>query len=72
MKAVFSDIHGNLEAAQALLEDVARYQVDGLYCLGDTTGYGPNPLECLDLTMGMDVVLMGNNDQAVVYDPKDF
>ena len=72
MKAVFSDIHGNLEAAQTVLEDLARYPVDGLYCLGDTTGYGPNPLECLDLTMGMDVVLLGNNDQGVLYEPEGF
>jgi len=72
MKAIFSDIHGNLEAAQAVLDDIARHPVDALYCLGDTTGYGPNPLECLDLTMSMQVVLLGNNDQGVLYDPEGF
>jgi diadenosine tetraphosphatase ApaH/serine/threonine PP2A family protein phosphatase len=63
MIAVFSDIHGNLEALQAVLADIARQPVEALYCLGDTVGYGPNPLECLDLTMAMKVALLGNHEQ---------
>src|SRR5262249_42618305 len=67
-----SDIHSNLEALEAVLEDIAAHPVEEIYCLGDTVGYGPNPRECLDLTMDWPVVLLGNHDQAVLFDPRDF
>jgi hypothetical protein len=72
MRAIFSDAHGNLEALQAVLADASRQQVSDVYNLGDTTGYGPNPIECLDLAMGMRVVLLGNNDQGILFDPDGF
>ena len=72
MKAIISDIHSNLEALQAVLDDIAQYQVEGVYCLGDVIGYGPNPRECLDLVMDCRVVLLGNHDQAVMFDPMQF
>jgi diadenosine tetraphosphatase ApaH/serine/threonine PP2A family protein phosphatase len=71
MKAILSDIHGNLEALQAVLQDAARHGVEAVYCLGDTVGYGPDPRECLDLAMGWQVVLLGNFDQAVLSDAPD-
>ena len=51
MKAIISDIHSNLEALQAVLDDIRQYDVEAIYCLGDMVGYGPNPRECLDLVM---------------------
>jgi diadenosine tetraphosphatase ApaH/serine/threonine PP2A family protein phosphatase len=73
MQAILSDIHGNLEALQAVLADAARFSVDEIYCLGDTVGYGgPNPRECLDLAMQWDVVLLGNFDEAIKGDPPEF
>jgi predicted phosphodiesterase len=72
MKAILSDIHSNLEALQAVFEDIAAHDVSDVYCLGDVIGYGPNPRECLDLVMTCKVVLLGNHDQAVMFDPKDF
>src|SRR5262245_4288906 len=72
MKAIVSDIHSNLEALQAVLADIAAHRVEEVYCLGDTVGYGPNPRECLDLTMDWPVVLLGNHDQAVLFDRRDF
>ena len=71
MKALLSDIHGNLEALQAILEDVAEHQVEAVYCLGDTVGYGPNPRECLEIAMQWTVVLLGNMDLAATFDPPD-
>ena len=65
--AVFSDVHGNLEALQAFLERVKDQKVDRLCCLGDLIGYGPNPNECVELVKAhpkMNVVL-GNHDWAV-------
>ena len=72
MRAIFSDAHGNLEALQAVLADISRQQVTAVYNLGDTTGYGPNPVECLDLAMTMPVVLLGNNDQGILFHPDGF
>ena len=47
--AVFSDIHGNLEALEAFVEDAAGRQVDDYVCLGDVVGYGGAPNECADI-----------------------
>jgi diadenosine tetraphosphatase ApaH/serine/threonine PP2A family protein phosphatase len=73
MFAVISDIHGNLEAFTAVLEEIDRRQVKEIICLGDVVGYGPNPMECLDLVRGRcRVSLMGNHDFAVFYEPFNF
>jgi predicted phosphodiesterase len=69
MKAIISDIEGNLEALQAVLEDAARNGADEVYCLGDLIGYCPNPCECIELAMKWKVVLQGNFDRAVLNDP---
>ena len=42
---VISDIHGNLEALEAVLDDAGT--VDQTWCLGDIAGYGPQPNECI-------------------------
>lgn len=70
--ALLSDVHGNLEALQAVLEDIAQHRIEAIYCLGDTVGYGPNPRECLDLAMRWPVVLQGNFDQAVLSGAEGF
>ena len=41
--AIFSDIHGNLEALEAILEDIKKNQFDEVICLGDVIGIGPSP-----------------------------
>lgn len=72
-QALISDIHGNLEAFQAVLADIATQNVDEVMCLGDVVGYGPNPCECLDLVMKKTVLtIMGNHDQAALFDPEGF
>lgn len=70
---VISDIHGNLEALEAVLADAPS----GLpiWCLGDIVGYGPNPNECIDLLRSMDVeCIVGNHDWAAMgkVDARDF
>ncbi len=72
MKAILSDIHGNLEALHAVLADIARLRVDSIYNLGDTTGYGPDPIACIDLSMNMAVVLQGSFDNAVFTGTRGF
>ncbi|MEX0728595.1 MAG: metallophosphoesterase family protein [Planctomycetaceae bacterium] len=72
MRAIISDIHSNLEALDAVLEDIARRGIDDIICLGDIVGYGPNPLECIDRTMNLSACVVGNHDQAVLYNPLYF
>jgi predicted phosphodiesterase len=72
LKALISDIHGNLEALEAVLKDISQHNVTDIYCLGDVVGYGPNPRECIDLVMQCKVVLLGNHDQGAMFDPDGF
>jgi predicted phosphodiesterase len=72
VKAIISDIHSNLEALDAVLEDIAKQDVEAIYCLGDVVGYGPNPRECIDRVMQCQVVLLGNHDQGAMFDPEGF
>ncbi len=72
MKALISDIHSNLEAFQAVLNDIKTQAVETTYCLGDIVGYGPNPRECIDLVMNLPLVLLGNHDQGALFDPEGF
>ena len=71
-KALISDIHGNLEALEAVLADIATLGITDIYCLGDVVGYGPNPRECVDKVMGCKLVLLGNHDQGAMFDPDGF
>ncbi|NLG44087.1 MAG: metallophosphoesterase [Phycisphaerae bacterium] len=71
--AVISDIHSNLEALRAVLDDIEERGVTEIVCLGDVVGYGPNPKECLDLVRERcRVCLMGNHDHALLYEPCNF
>ena len=72
-RAIISDIHGNLEALQAVLEDIDRQRVDAILCLGDIVGYGPNPCECAKLVRDRcSLVILGNHDQGALFDPDGF
>lgn len=66
MIAILSDIHGNLEALEAVLADVASFNVDAVYCLGDIIGYGPDPISCIQHAMMWQIVLQGNFDHAAI------
>lgn len=72
-QALISDIHGNLEALDAVMADIETRQVDRIVCLGDIVGYGPNPCQCLDIvTKKSKLTILGNHDQAVMFDPDGF
>ena len=65
MYAVISDIHGNLEALEAVLEDVPD-GVEEIYCLGDVIGYGASPNECCESVRSYEMpVISGNHDLAI-------
>ena len=73
MFAIVSDIHANLEAFTTVLAEIERRGIQHIVCLGDIVGYGPNPMECLDLvTTRCRASLMGNHDFAVFYEPYNF
>jgi len=62
--ALFADIHANLEALEAVLEDAAKEKCTHYACLGDIVGYNANPRECLELVRGLDCpVIKGNHDE---------
>lgn len=71
--AVISDVHGNAVALKAVLADIERRGITRIVCLGDTVGYGPDPLESVDLVSSKCAwCLMGNHDYGVLYEPTNF
>ncbi|MHC4944862.1 MAG: metallophosphoesterase family protein [Planctomycetota bacterium] len=71
--AIISDIHGNLEALTAVLQEIDRAEVSRIVCLGDIVGYGADFDICLDIVAERSqVVLCGNHDEAVLTGPVDF
>jgi predicted phosphodiesterase len=72
-RALISDIHGNLEALEVVLDDIKAQDVTEIFCLGDIIGYGPNPRECIDRVMEhCTMTLLGNHDQGAMFDPDGF
>ena len=71
--ALISDIHGNLTALERVLADMENRSVDEIVCLGDILGYGPDPVQCVDIVAERCAFsLMGNHDYAVLYEPTNF
>ena len=61
--AIISDIHGNLTALEAVLEDIGKRGVDQIFCLGDLVGKGPRGSACIELVKKhCDKVIRGNWD----------
>ena len=71
--AIFSDVHSNLEALQAVLADMEALKIKPHICLGDIVGYGANPAKCLELVRSLKCrVLQGNHDAMASHeDPLD-
>ena len=65
---ILGDIHANLEALEAVLEDMEKQGVKRFVSVGDLVGYGANPIECIDIVRGRlkAVVTAGNHDFAAV------
>ena len=70
--AIISDLHSNLEALNAVLNDIEQKNVTEIVCLGDLVGYGPNPIEVIDHAMRWKIVLIGNHDHALVHQTVGF
>ncbi len=64
---IYSDIHGNLEALQAVLKSMEDQKVERRICLGDAVGYGPYPNECVQLIRERSALaLLGNHDSVAL------
>jgi predicted phosphodiesterase len=64
--AVISDIHGNSEALQSVLDRTDTLGISTIYCLGDIVGYGASPNECVGLLKDRNIpCIAGNHDKAV-------
>jgi predicted phosphodiesterase len=64
---IFSDVHGNLEALNALLKFAQKRRIDRYVCLGDLVGYGASPNETIQKirTLKPLSLIRGNHDKAV-------
>jgi putative phosphoesterase len=74
--ALLSDLHANLPALQAVLDDLDRQEaarpLDAVYCLGDLGGYAAEPNEVQDLLMARTYpTLLGNYDEGVGFERAD-
>jgi diadenosine tetraphosphatase ApaH/serine/threonine PP2A family protein phosphatase len=63
---IFSDIHANLTALEAVLAEAGEYEA--AWCLGDLVGYGPDPNECISLVRELPNLrcIIGNHDAAAL------
>ncbi len=65
--AVFSDVHGNLTALRAVLDDINRQpSFDAIVFAGDLCLFGPRPQACVELLRGQKIQsIVGNTDEWV-------
>jgi len=70
--AVFSDVHANLPALEAVLEGIESRGIGSIICLGDLVGYGPFPNEVAALIRGRAIpAIMGNYDRGIGFSTGD-
>ena len=63
---IFSDVHANIEAMNAVVEAFKSERIDKYVCIGDVVGYGASPNECCDLIRKLAAfTILGNHDAAV-------
>ena len=66
--AVISDIHGNLEAFQAVLSALSEERIDNYLFVGDVVGYGADPKKCIELLKSLNPVaaIAGNHEWGIL------
>lgn len=61
--AIITDIHGNIEGLNAILDDIKTKDVDDIFCLGDVIGLGTNSKECIDKLLELNIkTTLGNHE----------
>jgi len=66
--AVFADVHGNIHALQAALEDIAKQDVEQIVLAGDLLNGLPSSKQCLDLINENNILFLRGNHERYVYD----
>jgi predicted phosphodiesterase len=67
--AIFSDLHANLEATEAVMADAQEKECTHFVCLGDLVGYNANPHECVEIVRQLDCpCVKGNHDEQASLD----
>ena len=70
--AVISDIHGNMEALNAVLDDIKEEHCNKIYCLGDYAMAGPEPVETInkiiELQNEFDIKMIQGNTDLMIAD----
>lgn len=69
--AVLSDIHGNLNALQAVLSDIDFQNADKIFICGDLAMAGPEPSETIDFIIDLKkkrdiTIIQGNTDEMII------
>jgi predicted phosphodiesterase len=67
-RVILADIHANLTALTAVLEDVEKQGgAEEIWCLGDIVGYGPDPHSCIEIIQKhCSACVAGNHDWAAI------
>ena len=68
--AIISDIHGNLEAFNEVLEDIKKSKTDATVCLGDLIGYGPDPEDIVSMIRALKIPTIMGNHELIIVDPR--
>lgn len=66
--AVIADIHANLPALEAVLEDIAHHDVDQIVVLGDLVGRGPYPRQVVERIVQAGWPLIRGNHEYYLLD----
>lgn len=71
--AIIGCIHGNRDALTATLEDIRQRGIERVVCLGDVVGFGPDPIECLQLVRDRCFIcIRGDHDEAMLTGSEGF
>ena len=70
--AILSDVHANIDALQAVLEDMELWPVRSVFCLGDIIGYGPEPAACVEKMAELCAVTVIGNHEAMLLCTDEF
>lgn len=67
--AIFSDVHGNLPALEAVLKDIKEREIHQKFCLGDLVDFAPWGNEVIEMIKDLNIpCLMGNHDERIAFD----
>lgn len=67
---LLTDIHGNLPALDAVLDDMPP--IDEVVCAGDIVGYNPWPAECVERVRDVAAITVQGNHDRTVETPEDY